>query len=623
MSVFFGSESRLYTAKGVVACALRAHLFALLGYLLLSSIALWDVLKSPFTNVVGVPHLHVWEELWHFWWTGIAMTSGESPFFSNMLGFPSGMNVFYDMSSISLPLVSVPLQSLFGVVGAYNAIALLSLTAAAFGSYLVCRRVSGNRLAAFLGGTVFGLSPFLQTELSNGMMENVFAFALLPYFVLCLLRIHAGGRWTNGLAAGLIAGFATLSSWYFVVACAFLSPLFLYSEGYERDARATHPVRVLKGYAVMAAVIALIIIVPLTALTSGPTLQRGVPWKDCVRGPIMQKSCIDVLKLFSHSGSPSSGQPAVAPGDEAIELLPFGVYVGKIVILFALAALCMRDPEHEPGNDDTCVADDARIDRKRRGPAFAFWGAGFILFLLLMLGPYLNVGGRVDWGPVRIPMLNRILLLLPGTGRVLALHNYRFVSCAMLFAAVLASLSLRRMVARFGPRFRLFLTAFATWLIVVDFGNSTAREHLLFLPVSDSTPPAVYEAIAGEPAGAIFNIPVSSGAHFRPDIRGVQMFHQLTHRRPIPCDPIYILDPPENEISLARAARAMAGNMEWQLDGNVLNRDIDLLVEQGFRFVVVFRNFLATNDHNRISRLIQDRLGPPVATDGDIEIYQL
>ena len=102
---------------------------AFAGYLACACITFGHVLQSPFTRVVGVAHLHVWEELWHFWWTNVALTSDQSPFYSMMLGFPGGMNVFYDMSSISLPIVSVPLQAILGVVGTYNLIGLLSLTA--------------------------------------------------------------------------------------------------------------------------------------------------------------------------------------------------------------------------------------------------------------------------------------------------------------------------------------------------------------------------------------------------------------------------------------------------------------------------------------------------------------
>jgi len=599
------------------------HVAALSGYLLCVCVVFWNVVKSPFTNIVGMAHLHVWEELWHFWWTATALTTGQSPFYSTMLGFPSGMNVFYDMSSISLPMISVPLQALFGVVGAYNVIAFLSLTAASFGAYLVCHRISGAPLASFLGGVVFGLSPFLQTELSNGMLENVFAFAFLPYFVLCLLRIHARGRWTDGLAAGLIAGFAALSSWYFVVACVFLAPLFFYAAYYNTamDDHSTIPElrrRLLTAYAVMATVICVLIIIPLATLTSGPTLQRGVPWRDCVEGPLMQKSCIDVLKLFTHGSTPPSEPSVAATDDFAPELLPFGVYLGKLVLLLVLLALWMRDPEHENSNDSTPPRSALRLPRP------ALWKTSFLLFLLLMLGPYLNVGGRVDWGAVRIPLLNRLLLLLPGTGRMMALHNYRFVSCGMLFAAILTALSMKRILSKWtGTRLRLILVGLTTWLVFVDFGSSTAREHMLFLPVSDATLPTGYESMAQDPSGAIFNIPVSSGAHCRPDIRGVQMFHQLAHHRPIPCAPIYILDPPENETSLARAARAMAMEQTWKLDGHALDHDLRLLKASGFRFVVIHRRFLSDNDYARIFTLMQNQLGNPLRPGQEIVIFRL
>jgi len=566
------------------------HATAFAAYFLCSCITFGLALKGPLTYVVGAGHLHVWEELWHFWWTARALATGISPFVSEMLGFPGEMNVFYDMSSISLPFASLPLQLLFGVVGAYNVTALLALTAAAFGAYLVCYRVCGSSVPAFLGGIVFGFSPFLQTELTNGMMENLFAFAFLPYLLLCLLRMNERTTWTDGLAAGLIMGCATLSSWYFAAVSAFMIALVLLPAlaGAAGDTRR----RLLFAYAVLAGTFVLLTVVPATALMRGPGLQRAVPWRDCVRGQLMQKSCIDVLRFFTCVRDQPGGD---------LQLLPFGVYMGKITVF--TIALALLAPVR----------------------SWRWWKGGFVLFALLTLGPYLNIGGRVDWWGLRLPLLNRLFLLVPGFGRMFALHNYRFVSCAMLFGAILTSLVAARIPgsANGSSKGRTAVLIFLCWLIVVDFGNSQWRSHAVFLPTADTTIPAVYAVLDGEPDGALFNIPVSSGAHRRPEIRGIQMYHQSRHLRPIPCDPIYQLEPPQNETSVARAARNMVLDREWELDDAALGKDLIFLYSQGFRFIAVHRRFLSAHDDNRIRPLLQKQLGEPLAEGEGIEIYRL
>ena len=635
----------------------RAALASFAGYLALALLLARRAVADLTGRVVGVPDLHVWEELWHFWWTREALSAGASPFVSPLLGYPDGMNVFFDMSSITLPFASLPLQWIAGPVGAYNLIAVLCFTLAGWGTCLVCRRLGAAPPAAFVGGVIFGFSPFLQTELSNGMMENLFAFTALPFFLLLLLRMHDRGRWLDGLWAGLVLAFGALSSWYVAPVALTLAAVLLVARlaaaslskaasGTEDEAAASRAgilasyalryaagtlqtgARVLRKrvcsgadrrylhseevtgripgagvskavlpHAVMIVVFALLVAYPLWTLVKGPTLERGVPWRDTVRGPLAQKSCIDLTRLFTHGAAPPAVEEPGDPDNAALTLLPFGVYLGKLTAFLALLGviLCRRD---------------------RR------WAAGFLVFVLLALGPYLNIGGRLEWFGMRVPLPARLLVPLPGLGRLFALHNYRFIAGAMLCGAVLAASGMTRIIDAVlpGARHAWLAAILLSGLALMDFGAALERPAPLALPSADARIPAVYDALDDAPPGALFNVPLSAGSHTRPEVRGLQMYHQLRHRRPIPCDPIYVLDPVD-KTSLARAARNMLRYRQWNLEKEQLAEDLARLRDLGYGFLAVHRHLLSPADGKTVCSLLDGLLGSPVAADDGIAIY--
>ncbi len=123
--------------------------------------------------------------MWALGWWPYAITHAMNPFFTHLVWSPVGGNV---AAAALIPLPSVvvwPLSAVFGLLPAYDAIAILSPALAASTMYLLCWRITRRRLASLAGGWVFGFSSYELSQLVGHV--NLMLIALLPLAVLAVL----------------------------------------------------------------------------------------------------------------------------------------------------------------------------------------------------------------------------------------------------------------------------------------------------------------------------------------------------------------------------------------------------------------------------------------------------
>jgi hypothetical protein len=572
--------------------------FALLVYLAFAIVLMLPVLANPGNRVVGSPDFHVWDHVWHCWWAKYSLASGMSPFFCSLLDFPRGLHVAGEMSTLTFPFFSVPLQYAFGLVGAYNAMALACFALSAWGAFLVCRRFVSGVGACILAGTIYGFSPFLQVELANGMMEQVVGTAILPFFVLTLLSINARpGRGNVALAAVLIAMLA-LSSLYSVFFGFLLMGFIVWQAWGQTPPADRRRLLFAHGIVALSGVLVLSGVALGVALTSA-TLTRHGNWKGYTTHPLMKnKACVDVLRLFSLSATSGS---AAAQG--SLTLVPFGVYMGKVAAILSLAALAIRDRAWRP------------------------WKVGLLASILLALGPYLNVGGRIEHGAgFRIPLPDWLVLsVFPQATRLLCSHNYRFISVAMLFAGLLSALALQRGFSRLriGLLVRGLVAGSLTALVLLDSGWSVERPDPLHMAYADAPIPAAYRTLASRPAGGVFDVPLPYAQTCCIGMNGRQMFYQTLHGRPIWAGGADITKPEKKDLAFVRAARGMSVGQDWTLSEQDLQRDGAELGRMGYRYIAVHGDMLSKGDNARVRELATECLGGPVADADGVAIYEL
>jgi hypothetical protein len=151
--------------------------------------------------------------IWALAWVARAVTHGHSPWVTDALSWPGGVNLMTNASLTGAGLVLVPVTLLFGPIVAYNMAATSALALSAWSAQLVLRR--GLRVpweAAAVGGLVAGFGPTSIVQ-TLGDHLHVSSLMLVPPLLLGVGRLASGtarlpGRW--GIAVGALVAFQLL-----------------------------------------------------------------------------------------------------------------------------------------------------------------------------------------------------------------------------------------------------------------------------------------------------------------------------------------------------------------------------------------------------------------------------
>lgn len=144
--------------------------------------------------------------VWFLEWVPFAITHGHDPFFTTFVNAPFGVNLLTNTSVPLLGLVGAPVTWLFGPVATFNLWCTLALAGSATAGYAFVRRWVAWRPAAFVGGLLYGFSPY-QLAQSNGEHLNL-TFVVLPPLVLLVAhevlvrQQRSARRW--GIVLGLL-----------------------------------------------------------------------------------------------------------------------------------------------------------------------------------------------------------------------------------------------------------------------------------------------------------------------------------------------------------------------------------------------------------------------------------
>jgi hypothetical protein len=122
---------------------------------------------------------------WNVAWVHYAIAHGQNPVYTHHLMAPAGANLLESPSIIAPSAVLAPVTALTSPVTSYNVLATAAVALSCWAAYLVCRRFTTSKLAAFVGGLVYGFSPYMQ---SQSLSHMNFAVALFPPFALALLH---------------------------------------------------------------------------------------------------------------------------------------------------------------------------------------------------------------------------------------------------------------------------------------------------------------------------------------------------------------------------------------------------------------------------------------------------
>lgn len=176
------------------------------GYAVLLAVMSWPLVTDP-------AHLGMTDRpdgrlnAWILAWDVHALTSAPARLFEAPAFHPLPDALAFSENLLVPAVLSAPFQAWGGPVLAYNAALFLSLLVSGLGTAALVRRVTGDRLAAFVAGALFAAGAHRWIRLAH-LHAQVTLF--LPFALLALDHFWEDRRWRSVLLTGL---FLALQGW--------------------------------------------------------------------------------------------------------------------------------------------------------------------------------------------------------------------------------------------------------------------------------------------------------------------------------------------------------------------------------------------------------------------------
>jgi dolichyl-phosphate beta-glucosyltransferase len=279
--------------------------------------------------------------LWFFQWPATAVAHGQDPFYSTALFHPGGINLLAQTSVPGLSLPLIPITWLFGPVASLNVAVTAVPALTAFFTFLVLRRWVTWLPAAFLGGLLFGFSPFVLANLQFAHLMMA-ALMLLPLILglldEILLRQEHSPRATGALLGALLFAQFFLSSELLAIMAVLmvfcglvLLGAALVAGGTELRRLAPHA---LEALAISGVVAAVLLAFPVWFALDGPAHLSGVIWPNIgmvggyIGSSFVSKNIIPGTNVYTALG-----------GYQGALLLPSSAFLGWGLIAVIVAGL--------------------------------------------------------------------------------------------------------------------------------------------------------------------------------------------------------------------------------------------------------------------------------------------
>lgn len=220
------------------------------------------------------------QNVWFIQWVPFALTHGHNPFFSSWVNYPDGVNVINNASMPLLGFITSPLTLAVNAISTINLLMWLAFPLSAFAMFVVLRRLRVSDLGAFVGGLLYGFSPYMVAQ--GGSHLNLEFVPLPPLIFLCTYELlikecERPTRW--GLLLGLCCAGQLLIAPEILATSAtvLIVGLVLLAARYPRLAVARLRAAA-GGLAVFVGLFVAVVAYPLWFTFAGPQHFIGRPW---------------------------------------------------------------------------------------------------------------------------------------------------------------------------------------------------------------------------------------------------------------------------------------------------------------------------------------------------------
>ena len=307
-----------------------APLLAILIYALFASWLIWPALDNLGQAIPG-DEGDAFVHLWTYDWVKDALSSGQSPFYSDRLFYPQGADLYsHNFAWLNIAMW-LPMQALVGGSAAYTLVYLIVLVLNGTTTYFLARHLTGNEAASFMTGLIVTGWPFIITRFSQ---PNLIFVAFVPLALLTTHRLTTSKRWIDvvwlGLATALI-GFSRYQLLIMSVPMLLLAVLFWL----WREAEGHRALTLLQ--LVAATGLAMLLIAPL----AGPAIRYQVTreFPEDIRRDQTEWGESDLLGYFL----PGAGAPLIGPVvTERFSNLLTHTPIGLVTLSMAILGLFAR-----------------------------------------------------------------------------------------------------------------------------------------------------------------------------------------------------------------------------------------------------------------------------------------
>lgn len=493
----------------------RHHLFALLGFLILTLLMTYPLVRDSNRAIPG-DGFDGWQNVWNLWWAKRALLiEGVNPYFTRFVDYPDGVYLYFHTLNIFNGLTFLPFALNSGNLVAYNVAVVFSFVVGGYGAYLLTlyaihQASPGRRplsphahLAAFLGGVVFTFAPYHMAHLLGHM--QLISLEWLPFYALLIVKqidkyqipdfkSQISRPLRYALIAVVFLVLVAACDWYYAFYMVLFTGLYLlWTIWRRREWQA--PTLSVVTIGLLFVLVTSPLLVPM--VREALTANYMVP----PRGSTERLSADLIAFLTPSELHPLWGELAARwAGRFTASVSERTVFAGYSVLALSLLSLLTQ------------------------WRAARFWALSALFFALMSLGPVLHVGGATQFGsigPIPLPyaLLHRAIPLLRISRSV-----SRFDVMVMLSLGVMAAIGLNWLLNRLvGAGYN----GVVRWLVAVGALAGVGLEFWV-APYPMSLPeirPFHYQLAQDPEFFAVMDIPMDWD-------RPANLLYQTVHQRP-------------------------------------------------------------------------------------------
>jgi hypothetical protein len=357
------------------------------------------------------------QSAWFLAFTPDSLIHFHNPFLTNVINYPTGLNMMNDTFMPLLGLLVSPVTFIWGSTAAFNVLTVLAIAGSATAAFFVFRRWAPWTPAAYIGGLFYGCSPYME---SQGVAHPMLLMVPLPPLILLILDEILVRQVLPPRRMGIVLGLLVTAQ--LLISTEVLGTTFLMSliglallMAFRWRLVAGHLRHAVRALAVASSTALVLCAYPLWLFLWGPEHVSGTVQRESVNF-----LSTDVLSVLL----PSQIQRISPSGLQSITnaIAPFGVTYGADGAYIGIPLL---------------VVLVFVVVRFRHIGIVRFAAAMAVVALLLSFGTTLNVDGH----STGIPLPFRIVTSLPLLRSAIA---YRLTLYVALFCALLLAVGLDR-----------------------------------------------------------------------------------------------------------------------------------------------------------------------------------